>query len=156
MGPAGVGKTTVGRRLAQDLGWPFLDADSLHSPEAVEKMARGRGLTDAEREPWLLRVRHAIRQLRETATHVVVACSALKQQYRELIATGLSDVRWVYLQASPALLRDRLAARTGHFADPGILSGQLTDLEPPTDALVVSAALPVDDAVAAIRAAIGS
>jgi gluconokinase len=156
MGPAGAGKTTIGQQLAHDLGWPFLDADSLHSPEAVESMRHGRGLTDAEREPWLLRVRDAIRQLRETAMPVVVACSALKQKYRDLLAGDLWDVKWVYLDASEGLLRDRLASRTGHFAAAGILPGQLADLERPTDALVVPAALPVDEAVTMIRTAIGS
>jgi len=156
MGPAGAGKTTVGRQLAGDLGWPFLDADSLHVPEAVERMHRGQSLTDAEREPWLLRVRDAIGQIGETAPHVVVACSALKQQYRDLLTADLSDVRWVYLDAPEALLQERLAARTGHFAGPGILPGQLAALEPPTDAVIVPAALPVREAVAIIRAAIGS
>jgi gluconokinase len=156
MGPAGAGKTTIGSRLARDVGWPFLDADSLHSPEAIAEMHRGQSLTDAEREPWLLRVRDAIRHILGTAPHVVVACSALKQQYRDVLAAGLGDVRWVYLDASAALLRQRLAARTGHFAAPAILNGQLADLEPPTHAVIVPAAVPVQEAVSLIRAAIGS
>ncbi len=156
MGAAGAGKTTVGRQLAQDLGWPFLDADTLHAPDAIEHMHHGQSLTDAEREPWLLRVRDAIRQSRETTPHLVVACSALKQRYRDLLAGDLPDIRWVYLDAPESLLRERLAARTGHFAGAAILPGQMADLEPPADALVVPAALPVHEAVARIRTAIGS
>jgi gluconokinase len=155
-GPAGAGKTTVGRQLAHDLGWPFLDADSLHSPEAVEQIRSGQSLSDADREPWLGRVVDAVCTLHDTWPHVVVACSALKQRYRERLADGVRDVRWVYLDASESLLRDRLAARTDHFAGPAILSRQLQDLEPPTDAIVVPAALPVRDAVRVIRTAIGS
>jgi len=156
MGPAGAGKTTIGNRLARDLGWPFLDADSLHSPDAIAQMHRGQSLTDTEREPWLLRVRDEIHHILATAPHLVVACSALKQQYRDVLAAGLDDVRWVYLDASPALLRERLTRRTGHFAAPAILMGQLADLEPPAHAVIVPAVLPVDEAVSLIRAAIAS
>jgi gluconokinase len=155
-GPAGAGKTTIGLRLANDLGWPFLDADSLHSPAAVDQMRRGESLSDADREPWLQRIADAVVALHHEGPHVVLACSALKQRYRDLLAARVRDVTWVYLDASESLLRHRLAARTGHFAGPAILSRQLDDLERPTDALVVPAALPVDDAVRLIRTAIGS
>lgn len=156
MGPAGAGKTTVGQLLARDLRWPFLDADSLHSPENVARMHRGEALSDAEREPWLQRVHDAILEILSSSPHVAVACSALKQHYRTVLQTGVPDVRWIYLQASAALLAHRLATRTGHFAGPEILAGQLADLEPPTDAIVVPAALLPADAVAMIRSAIGS
>jgi gluconokinase len=156
MGPAGAGKTTVGQRLAQDLRWPFLDADSLHSSENVARMHRGESLTDADREPWLQRVHDTILQMLATSPHVAVACSALKQHYRDVLASGVPDVRWIYLQASPALLEHRLSTRTGHFAGSAILAGQLADLETPVDALVVPASLPPTEAVALIRSAIGS
>ena len=156
MGPAGAGKTTIGRLLANELQWPFLDADSLHSPESIVRMHRGESLTDAEREPWLRRVHDAVLHLLASSPHVTVACSALKQHYRDVLASGVPDVRWIYLQASEALLERRLATRSGHFAGPAILAGQLADLEPPTDALIVPAALPPPDAVALIRSAIGS
>jgi gluconokinase len=156
MGPAGAGKTTVGRALAAALDWPFLDADDLHSPENVARMAGGTPLTDADRAPWLARVHDAVAHLASHGGHAVVACSALRQAYRDQIARGIADVRWVYLSASPDLLARRLAEREGHFAGPAILPGQLADLEPPREAIVVPAALPVAEAVACIRTAIGS
>ena len=156
MGPAGAGKTTVGQLLAHDLRWPFLDADSLHSPENVARMHRGEALSDAEREPWLQRVHDAILEILSSSPDVAVACSALKQHYRTVLEAGVPDVRWIYLQASAALLVHRLETRTGHFAGPAILAGQLADLEPPTNAIVVPAALLPADAVAMIRSAIGS
>jgi gluconokinase len=153
-GPAGAGKTTVGRQLAHDLAWPFLDADDLHTAEAIGRMRRGGGLTDADREPCLRRVRDAIVETVDRAGHVVVACSALKARYRATLSTGVPDVRWIYLDADEALLRRRLTAREGHFAGPALLASQLADLEPPHDALVLPAALPVADLVARIRSAI--
>lgn len=156
MGPAGAGKTTVGQLLAHDLQWPFLDADSLHSSENVARMHRGESLTDADREPWLHRVHDAILQTLARSPHVAVACSALKQHYRDVLALGVPDIRWIYLQASPALLEHRLSTRTGHFAGPAILAGQLAALEAPADAVLVPAALPPAEAVALIRTAIGS
>lgn len=156
MGPAGAGKTTIGRLLAHDLRWPFLDADSLHSPENIARMHHGESLTDADREPWLQRVHDTILQMLAGSPHAAVACSALKQHYRDVVAAGVPDVRWVYLDAPPALLEQRLSTRTGHFAGSAILAGQLADLEPPTDALIVPAALPPADAVSLIRSAIGS
>ena len=157
MGAAGAGKTTIGQLLARELRWPFLDADSLHSPENIARMHRGESLTDADREPWLRRVHDAILQLLTNSPHAaVVACSALKQHYRDVLASGVPDVRWIYLQATAALLERRLSARTGHFAGSAILAGQLADLEPPDDAVIVPAALVPPDAVALIRSAIGS
>jgi gluconokinase len=118
MGPAGAGKTTVGKALGGELGCLFLDADDFHSPESIEHMRKGQSLTDADREPWLARIRHAIDQERDRGRSVVVACSALKQRYRELLTGSLPDTRWVYLQAPAALLEARLAERQGHFAGP--------------------------------------
>lgn len=157
MGPAGAGKSTVGRALAAALGWPFLDADDFHVPEHVARMRAGIPLTDADRAPWLARVHDAIVEvLVNPGTNVVVACSALRQSSRERIAVGLDDVRWVYLSAPAALLEQRLAARRDHFAGPSILPSQLEDLQPPRDALVLSASLPVNELVAQIQAAIRS
>jgi len=154
MGPAGAGKSTVGRALAAALGCTFLDADDLHSPENIAKIGGGAALTDVERGPWLDRVRSAIADATHAGDDTVVACSALRRSYRDRIARGLSGVRWVYLHASPALLAERLTHRTGHFAGPAILSSQLATLESPDDALVIPAHLPVDAAVAMIRTAL--
>ena len=154
MGPAGAGKSTVGRALAAELGWSFIDADDLHSPGNINRMRVGTALTDDDRDPWLDRIHDTLAMVVEDGGHAVVACSALRRRYRDRIADGLPDVRWVYLSASPGLLAARLAQRTGHFAGPAILPSQLAALEPPTNALVVSADQPVAAAVAAIRAAI--
>src|SRR3954471_8528012 len=110
-GPAGAGKTTVGRQLAHDLGWPFLDADSLHSTDAVEQIRSGQSLSDADREPWLGRVVDAVRTLHDTSPQVVVACSALKRRYRDRLADGVLDVRREALQAAEMLVPGGMGER---------------------------------------------
>ena len=153
MGPAGSGKTTVGSALAAALGWPFFDADDLHLHESVEKMRAGVALTDDDRAPWLARVHALVERLSQQGGHAVIACSALKERYRDAIADGVRDVRWVFLEASPDLLRGRLVHRPDHFAGAALLPSQLTELERPADALTVDADRPVDAIVAEIRAA---
>jgi gluconokinase len=155
MGPAGAGKSTVGQALAAALGWLFIDADDLHTVRNIEKIREGTALTDRDREPWLARIHETLARTADEGYDAVIACSALRQRYRDRIAEGLPDVRWVYLAADARLLAARLAQRTGHFAGPAILSSQLAALQPPTDALVVPADQPVGQAVATIRAAIG-
>ena len=157
MGPAGAGKTTVGRVLAQSLGWRFLDADDFHSPESIEKMHRGVGLTDAERGPWLRRICDALANLYASDASVVLACSALKKQYREaLVPENAADtVRFVYLRAPESVLRERLAHRTGHYAGPDLLASQLETLEEPSDALWVDATRDPTEIVATIRRELG-
>ncbi len=153
-GVAGAGKSTVGKALAVSLGWAFYDADDLHSPENVARMSRGEGLTDDLRWPWLRQVRELIATTAEVGDNAVVACSALKQQYRRYLADGISSVRFVFLAADEGLLRSRLAQRGGHFAGTALLDGQLTAVEPPQDALTLDAALPVDTLVEQVRAAL--
>lgn len=133
MGVAGCGKTTVGERLAARLGWRFLDADDYHPPANVEKMRSGHPLTDEDRWPWLDR----LNQLLRDGDSTVLACSALKQIYRDRIATGLEDVRWVHLAGSFGLIESRLAARKGHYMPSGLLASQFETLEPPQAALTV-------------------
>jgi gluconokinase len=153
MGPAGAGKTTVGLPLAQSLGWRFVDADDLHSAENVDRMRRGIGLTDADRGPWLLRIRDALRDLRARGNNVVLACSALKEQYRRAIVPddAAGEVRFVYLHAPEGVLRERLTHRTGHYAGPELLQSQLASLEEPRDALWVDASRDPAQIVAQIR-----
>lgn len=155
MGPAGAGKTTVGLALARSLGWRFLDADEFHSPANVEKMRHGVGLTDADRAPWLAAMQAALQQALAGDTSVVLACSALKEQYRVALtpASAGSRVRFVYLHADEALLRERLAHRTGHYAGPQLLASQLETLEEPPDALWVDASRPPAEIVLQIRRA---
>ena len=149
-GPSGAGKSTVGRALAEEQGWSFIDADDLHTPESIAKMRQGIGLSDAERWPWLERVRHVIDARARAGDSLVVACSALRESYRQYLAEGRSEVRFVFLRGSPELLETRLMRRTGHFASAGLLHSQLEALEPPTSGLIVDAALPVPAIVAEI------
>ena len=153
LGVAGVGKTTVGQALANSLGWTFYDADDLHRAEDRERMRRGEALTDALRQPWLDRIRAMLEQAVERAENVVVACSALKQQYRDMLSRGL-PTRFVFLTADEEVLQARLQQRTGHFAGATLLDTQLATLEPPADALTLDAAQPVDVLVELIRSAI--
>ena len=151
-GVAGAGKTTVGRALARSLGWQFHDADDLHTPEHVAQMARGEGLTDAQRRPWLARVRAVIERAAAAGDNTVIACSALRQAYRRILADGVAGVQFVFLSADPALLRQRLSQRAGHFAGASLLDSQLAVLEPPEDAIALTTALPVDVLVEQLRA----
>jgi len=134
MGTTGSGKTTVGQLIAQKLGWTFLDADDFHPQANIEKMKHGVPLTDRERSPWLANIHSRLRQL--GAEDAVLACSALKQSYRETLAAGL-DMRIVYLRGTYDQMRQHILARHGHFAGESILAGQFSDLEEPTDALVL-------------------
>jgi gluconokinase len=154
MGPAGAGKTTVGRALAEVIRWRFYDADDFHDAVSIERMRAGVALTDEERAPWLARIHDAMVDISRRGGNAVLACSALKRKYRETLQAGIPEVRWVYLQGDAALLRARLAHRTNHFAGPALVDTQLTDLEPPANALVLDARRPVEALVAEIRAAI--
>jgi gluconokinase len=144
-GVAGAGKSTVGRAAAAALDWPFHDADDLHTPEDVAQMARGERLSEAQRQPWLERVRAQIERIAAGGGDAVVACSALRASYRRLLAHGLVGVRFVFLRADEALARTRVATRTGHFAGADLVDSQFAVLEPPADALVLDAALPVTE-----------
>ena len=136
MGATGSGKTTIGILLAQRLGWTFVDADEFHSAANKDKMHRGIPLTDDDRLPWLNTIHEQIERWLADNKNVVLACSALKQSYRDLLWRG-PEVRFVYLKGSYKLIHDRLLRRTGHFADEHILAGQFADLEEPTDAVTV-------------------
>lgn len=149
-GVTGSGKSTVGRALADRLGWRFHDADDLHPPENVARMRANQPLTDAQRLPWLLRVRAVVEQAARDGRGDVIACSALKRRYRETIAGGVAGVRFVHLTGDPELLRERLEHRPDHFAGPGLLDSQIEALEPPADALTLDVSLPVDALVDAI------
>jgi gluconokinase len=154
MGAAGAGKTTVGRALADAAGWTFLDADDLHAASSIERMAAGEPLTEAERRPWLWRVRAAIEEALCAERPLVVACSALRKEHREVLTDGLAGIRLVFLDASSQLLHHRLVTRKGHFASSALLESQLSVLEPPgPDVLTVDASLPVATLVATVRSA---
>lgn len=130
MGVSGAGKTTIGKALAQRLGVDFVDADDLHPPANVARMRAGLPLTDADRAPWLARVRQTIDDARRNGRQLVIACSALKRCYRQEIGGG-ADVRIVWLTGAPELIRRRMLARKGHFMTAAMLDSQLATLEPP-------------------------
>ena len=153
MGVSGSGKTTVGQALAAELGWRFLEADALHPQANVAKMASGVPLTDDDRWPWYERIAAELRRYRAGGTHVVVACSALKQAYRDRLAQD-GDIRFVYLKGNAATIEPRLAARKGHFMPASLLASQFATLEEPSDAIVVDIAQPVAAQVAAITRAL--
>lgn len=154
MGASGAGKTTIGRALADALGWRFIEADDLHPPENVAKMRQGIGLTHADRRPWLRAVRSQIEAAVASGQSAVVACSALTEEYRAVLSAGLDDVQFVFLRADARLLAERLRSRQGHFAGPSLLSSQLATLEDPgASALTLDAAAPPHSLVSAIRAA---
>jgi gluconokinase len=155
MGVSGAGKTTVGKRLAQVLGWRFLEGDDFHPPANVAKMASGQALTDEDRAPWLERLRQAIAEALAQGEDVVLACSALRQAYRERLTVDAARVRWVYLWAPREVIARRLAQRTGHFMPPSLLDSQLQTLEAPADALRVDVTAGLDEVVATLRAALG-
>ena len=158
MGVSGSGKTTVGERLARRLGWPFKEGDDLHPPGNVARMERGVALTDADRAPWLAAVADWIDGWGRAGVSGVITCSALRRAYRRTLADGRPQVRFVYLKADAALLRDRLAARAGHFMPPSLLASQLADLEPPTadEAIAIDAGPAVDAQVESIVEALAT
>jgi gluconokinase len=129
IGVSGSGKTTVGMHLATILGWEFHDADAFHPPENIEKMAHGVPLTDSDRDAWLDAIVALSHELRRTERKAVIACSALKQRYRDRLAID-DTVRFVLLKGAPDLLRDRIEGREHHFMPASLLESQLDALEP--------------------------
>ena len=137
MGVSGVGKTTVGRLLAEALGAEFAEGDAYHPPENIEKMRRGIPLEDADRWPWLQILAEQIDRWLAAGTKVVLACSALKQRYRDVLAKDRPQVRFVHLEGDKALIRLRLDGRQGHYMPAALLDSQFAALEPPADAITV-------------------
>jgi len=154
MGVVGAGKTTVGRLLAERLRWEFADADDFHSPANVEKIRRGVPLNDHDRQPWLERLRSEAISWRDQGKNVVLACSALKQSYRQQLRIG-PEVEFVYLKGSAELIASRLRLRPGHFANEQILASQIADLEEPENAIVVSIERSPEEIVDEIQTQLG-
>jgi gluconokinase len=151
MGVSGSGKTTIGRLLAETLGWTFHEGDDLHPRANVEKMAAGIPLNDADRLPWLENLRALIERCLADGENATIACSALKKSYREILGGGLDGVRFVHLTGSRDLIRQRLEQRHGHFMKAKMLDSQLATLEPPSQALDVDVAGTPEEIVAEIR-----
>jgi len=131
MGVSGSGKTTIAERLAAAEGWSVLEGDAFHPPANVAKMAAGTPLTDEDRWPWLHAVAAAIDACRARGENAVVACSALRRAYRDILIGDRKDVRLIYLRGSQALIAERMQARQGHFMPPALLDSQFRTLEEP-------------------------
>ncbi|GKS59605.1 gluconokinase [Nitrospira sp.] len=148
MGVSGSGKTTIGQRLARELGWHFCDGDDLHSRSNITKMSLGTPLTDRDRAGWLEKMRERLNQWMREGVHVVLAASLLRAMYRQrVLGPWRSHVLLVYLGTAPVVLAQRLAQRSGHFMKQGMLASQLAILEIPDDAMVVDATDPPESIV---------
>ena len=131
MGVSGSGKSTIAGRLAERLNWTCEDGDRFHPKSNVEKMSAGHPLTDEDRAPWLKAIADEIDRVCRSGEHAVIACSALKRAYRDILVHGRSDVRIVFLNGSRELIAKRLSLRKGHFMPPALLESQFNTLEPP-------------------------
>ena len=151
-GVSGAGKTVVGRLLAGELGWAFYDADDFHTRQNIERMGEGIALTDADRWPWLDRIRELIGETLRVESNAVVACSALKAAYRNHLRVNAA-VKLVQLHVDPATVAVRLRARRDHFMNPALLESQFAALDPagPETAIVVDADMPPEAVVRTIR-----
>jgi gluconokinase len=154
MGVCGCGKTTIGDALADSLGWPFYDADDFHPQANVVKMASGQALDDEDRWPWLDRIADELRRVLARGGHAVLACSALRQAYRERLQRA-GDVRIVYLKGDAATIATRLAGRRHKYMPATLLPSQFAALEEPADALAVDIRQPIDAQVQFIRDGFG-
>ncbi len=151
MGVTGCGKTTVGALLAQDCGWAFHDADDFHPAENVAKMKSGAPLDDEDRWPWLARLNAFLFDNERQGKSLVLACSALKQVYRDRLVRGCAAARFVFLDGDIGLIRARLAARRGHYMNPKLLDSQFAILERPQDGLRLDIAETPAELVQSIR-----
>jgi gluconokinase len=158
MGVSGSGKSTIGEKLAERLRWTFEDGDRFHPAGNVAKMSAGHPLTDEDRWPWLRAITAEIDRVCLAGEHAVIACSALKRAYRDILVHGRGDVRIVFLSGTQPLIASRLAARRGHFMPAGLLDSQFRTLEPPqaderplTASIDTSVDAIVDDIVRQLR-----
>ena len=151
MGVMGAGKTTAAKELAEALNCYFFEGDDYHSAESIEKMRNSLPLDDDDRTPWLERLRGIIDTHVEKGDNAVIACSVLKEKYREVLGAERKDVKLVYLKASEEVIRKRLEKREGHFASPSLLKSQFEALEEPRNALVIDASLEADEIINIIK-----
>lgn len=147
MGVSGCGKSTVAKGLAEAKSIEMLDADDYHPQSNIDKMATGSALTDQDRAGWLEALNQVLAERLKQGESVVLACSALKQRYRDVIESGLSAVCWIYLKGDEEILSRRLGDRKGHFMPASLLASQLNDLEEPENAIVVDIRLPLPELI---------
>jgi gluconokinase len=155
MGVSGSGKSTVGTLFAKKTGAIFFEGDEFHPPENIEKMRRGMPLTDGDRTKWLGTLREIITRSLGRGAFTVIACSALKAAYRDVLQQGDARIQFVYLTGSRALIAERLGARKNHFMPPKLLDSQLATLEPPVDALTFSCEKSPEEIVTALLQVLG-
>jgi gluconokinase len=155
MGVSGSGKSTIGKLLADALNWEFQDADNFHSTANIEKMRLGIPLNDTDRKPWLQDLHTAIAVWLQQNTNVVLACSALKADYRQYLVLDSDRIQLVYLQGSLNLLQQRLLGRQNHFMSEKLLNSQLETLEEPDDAICVDISEPPQLIVENLKTVIG-
>lgn len=154
MGVSGCGKSSVAEELARSTGGDFVDADDFHPPENKVKMAAGIPLQDEDRRGWLDALNAELKARQDSSKHTFLACSSLRQVYRDRLAAELPTVRFIYLQGTKECIGGRLAARADHFMPPALLESQFATLEEPIDAITVSIDQPLHDVVTAILAKI--
>jgi gluconokinase len=145
MGVSGCGKTSVGKALAKSLGWDFYDADNFHPPENVAKMANRIPLDDSDRAPWLASLNELVSSSLKADKPGVLACSALKERYRQQLMNGNNGVQIVYLKGSYELIWSRMEKRTDHYMKPHMLKSQFETLEEPANALTMDISMSLDD-----------
>lgn len=138
MGVTGSGKSTIGKILAETLRWPFYDGDDFHPPQNKAKMSAGTPLTDSDRSPWLYSLNELLLRNQSRDRSCILACSALKRSYRDILAKNLTAIHFVHLDGSFACIQERLESRTNHFMNPALLNSQLETLERTPDVLCVS------------------
>ena len=137
MGVSGSGKTTIGKKLSGNTGLPFFDGDDFHPARNVEKMKTGQPLQDTDRAEWLAKLNRIAKE-QKTNKGAIIACSALKEKYREVLTSGITiPVFWVFLRGGFELIEGRMKSRTGHFFPPTLLTSQFEALEIPPDAITV-------------------
>jgi gluconokinase len=147
MGVSSSGKTTLGKALAQRLGWEFFDADDFHPPENIAKMTAGIPLSDSDRAPWLAALHYKILSTLSADRHPVLACSALKETYRAKLLEGTHGITVIYLKGGYDLILSRISTREDHYMKPGMLQSQFDVLEEPKDAIVLDVKMPLKDMV---------
>jgi gluconokinase len=147
MGVSGCGKSSIGKALAEQLGWDFYDADDFHPPENVSKMANGIPLTDSDRAPWLAALHDMISSSLKKNQPGVLACSALKENYRRQLMKDIDNVRLVYLKGSYDLIWSRMSGRKDHYMKPEMLQSQFDTLEEPTHALTIDISISIDEII---------
>jgi carbohydrate kinase (thermoresistant glucokinase family) len=151
MGIAASGKSTLASALAQELGWQFIEGDDYHPAANITKMRSGIPLNDDDRLPWLQAINRELLQLNERGLDGVIACSALKRRYREILAREIDTIKYVYLYGDPELIRRRITTRKDHFMPPGLLDSQIAAIEPPQNATWISIELPLERQIAEVR-----